>query len=66
VGESDEVGGQSLVAVQQVLDGVVGRVADVGLGIDDQPRLALRGDLGTPARPAEVSAIAAVRAGACD
>jgi hypothetical protein len=34
---------QALVAVEDVLERVVGRVADVGLGIDDEPGFALGG-----------------------
>ena len=36
--------GQALIAVEHVLDGVEGRVADERLGVDHQPWLALGGE----------------------
>ena len=41
--QPDRIGLQRLVAVQQVLQHVVVRIADVGLGVDEQPRATLRG-----------------------
>ena len=40
-GQTERVAGQALVAVEQVLKHVVGRVTHVRLGIDDEPRLTL-------------------------
>ena len=43
VGQPARVGGQPALAVEQVLQHVVGRVADVRVGVDQQPRPAARG-----------------------
>ena len=42
-GQPGRVGVEPLLAVEQVLQRVVRRVTDVGLGVDDQPRLPLGG-----------------------
>ena len=42
--EPGRVCAQPLLAVEHVLQHVIGRIADVGLRIDDQPRFALRGE----------------------
>lgn len=42
--EAHRVGDQPLLAVEHVLQCVVGAVADVGLGVDHQPRFTLGGE----------------------